>query len=104
MRPSSLRFRNGIFYDEVIKKDVYGSCVVGRSPEILVGLVDDPEINLDTLVHEYKHSILFGLPLSRRALARATGWVDGRANGPARQIATVAGRARKVDRMRPRIR
>jgi hypothetical protein len=69
-------FRRGIFFDPTVGKDVYGSCVLGREPEIIIGVVRDYSINRDTVVHEYKHAITFRLPLSDANLARATSWID----------------------------
>ena len=93
MKAPSLGFRSGIFHDDGVDKDVYGSCVIGRTPEVLVGLVADPAINRDTLVHEYKHSILFRLPLSDRSLARGTRWVD---KGTDRSGGQTSGRASRT--------
>ncbi|HLG13046.1 MAG TPA: hypothetical protein VJH03_00770 [Blastocatellia bacterium] len=76
MRPPTLAFRAGVFHDDDIDQDVYGSCMLGRDPEVVIGIVNDPSTNLDTLVHEYKHAITFRLPLSEAGLSKATGWID----------------------------
>jgi hypothetical protein len=76
MKPPTLQFRRGIFFDRDLDKWVYGSCVFGREPEIIVGIVDDPAINLDSVIHEFKHAITFRLPLSSSGLANATRWID----------------------------
>ncbi len=96
MKAPSLGFRSGIFHDDAFDKDVYGSCVLGRTPEVLVGVVADPAINRDTLVHEYKHSILFRLPLSDRGLARATRWVDANTSPLGGQASGRASRTREA--------
>lgn len=101
MKAPSLGFRSGIFHDDGVDNDVYGSCVVGRTPEVLVGLVADPAINRDTLVHEYKHSILFRLPLSDRSLARATRWVDEGTDRSGVQTSGRDSRTRQVALTRP---
>ena len=89
-------FRRGIFHDPIVGKDVYGSCVLGRNPEILIGIVRDRAVNRDSIIHEYKHAITFRLPLSDRDLTRATNWID-RETGGFGQPATkppIASRAR----------
>jgi hypothetical protein len=76
MKRPSVEFRKGVFCDPFLQKTVYGSSVLGREPEVIIGLVRDFWVNEDTLIHEFKHSISFRLPLSDRLLAICTSWID----------------------------
>jgi hypothetical protein len=94
IKTPTIEFRSGVFYDVDVGKYVYGSCVTGRSPEVRVGVVGDAAMNRDTIVHEYKHSILFRLPFSNLSLVRATKWVDRQTGQTRLQRAAKPSRAR----------
>jgi hypothetical protein len=69
---SSVRFRQGRWYDDEFKAFIVGDTDLERDPPVCIGLTGDTRFDYDTAVHEYKHFVVDSLKLGETAHA----WVD----------------------------
>jgi len=72
LEKSSVRFRQGRWYDDEFHAYIVGDTDLERDPPVCIGLTGDTRFDYDTAVHEYKHFLVDSLKLGETAHA----WVD----------------------------